>query len=313
MLQTTTFRDGGALGDQPVDPAFLRAIVALVSGTTQDYLEALRRGSPTCAPDAFRAGDCHVSPDDDWSQHQSSSSRWWSTLDDAWGLVTQQIGRDDLRPRFFYAGTMRWNADYVMKLVGDLTWKQDPQGLVATKVTVTPSIVGAWLGRWNWSLGPRHFSTAQLADLVALIQTAHRAVDEARGLDSSASSVLRDLPASIWRDPAFQDFIQGAFNRMYALLVGGGAPVTVQRLFDLPAAGVLVLVRSLVGVLDTNGKVIGASAGVEPVLLRWAAGAPTPGTAPSGSPRHPWIALVTVAALSVGGVAVYRRYHRGAR
>lgn len=298
---------GGQLGSQPTDPAFLRAIVALVSGTTQDLLFA--------QSNAVAAMGHELAPDDDLSPHQDSDDQWWKTLDYSWALVTHQIGRNDIRPLFFYTGRMTWNADYVSKLVGDLTWSIDPSGIVATQVSVTPSLVSRWLDQWAFPLaGQRSFSASQLADVVAILQTAHRAVAEARGIDPSQSSVLRDLPATIWRDPAFQDYVQSAFNRTYALVTGSTAPSTVQRLFDMPAAGVEILVRGLVGTLAADGRV---NSGDDPALLVWARGyTPAPTTNPTiaAAKHHPVLAVLLVAAIGAGGVLVYRRRRRpGAR
>jgi hypothetical protein len=311
----------GTLGDQPTDPAFLRALVTVISGTTQDLLYA-QGVTPGAQP-----ATSLVSADDDGSPHQSPVSPWWKALDYSWALIANQIGRDDIRPLFFYAGALEWNADYAAKLIGDLKWEQDPQDLTRTRVFVTPSIVSRWLDKSGGPFGKyRSFSSAQLADLITVIQTAHRAMDAARRIDPSLSSVLRDLPAAIWRDPAFQDHVQSAFNRVYKLVTNGTAPpATVSRVFDTPAAGVLVLVQSLVGTMTRYGRIagIGGSADADPMLMIWARGdndpspSPAPYPSPPPSPRAPrrssWGTaglLAVIAAASVGGVMVYRRSKR---
>lgn len=116
----------------------------------------------------------------------------------------------------------------------------------------------------------RVLSSQELTDLVVIMRAALMGLDQAKAIDPSANTHLRQLPDPLWRDPAFQDFVQAAFLRT-ASLVTTDPTLRVVRFFDLPALIAYAKVQQIAGHLAADGQLVGIL-GREPDLLRWAKG-----------------------------------------
>jgi hypothetical protein len=137
------------LGDQPVDPGFVRDLSALVSGLTQNLISA-----------CFHAGNCATAPIDHeqplpvrdplWASSLDPGDPigyydpkdpwrdWWNTLSAAQGRIVHRIGRDDLRPRDYYRSGAALEFERLSALVGATRMTKDPQGLVKTTISHGP-------------------------------------------------------------------------------------------------------------------------------------------------------------------------------
>lgn len=150
----------------------------------------------------------------------------------------------------------------------------------------------------------RNLSSQQLTDMSTVMYGVRLGYEEAKRVDPSAKTVLRQIPNKLWRDPVWQNDLQGAYARLVASLTSH-AGMRSTRLLDMPAFTAALLVQQIAGALSEDGTLVGVELlpgmpSIDPVLMRWAAGDESPHL---GATRGQAVAAVAAAGILAFAVA----------
>lgn len=149
-------------------------------------------------------------------------------------------------------------------------------------------------------MAQRTLSSQQLTDLVTVMRAVLMGYDQARMVEPSGGTILRQLPDPVWQDPVWQTHIQDAYRRLIETITTD-VGLRSTRLLDMPALVAYATVQQIAGHLGSDGKLSGALS-KDPTLVRWAQGVEGPRA--GGASRVQTIGLVAAAGL--GGFLLAR-------